>query len=426
MRVPIGVILLSGMPLFSSAISRSINLRYTWETGQVLHYQDVSIEQNTRARQMFAKFIVEVIAKTKDGVILKIRNLNQPDFALFTTIDYYGNLISRKVLINNKNNRGISTSPLSWFQFPRIPNFDLHFDKPINLKGYRYLLKKTNKNNIVRLDISYIAGEGEMSEKRMVRFDIVKGLLLKSQKTLTFIDGTAETYLFELVKLDALDARQIIQCVKEVKEALPEDEFIVYRCAPYLDSKNLNDRRTAILRFCDIKNPKLFEKYYPKVRKAAESLLNTTKWDTWMFMDEWLFGEVKRGNKCAIQYLLLEDWELLRRVQKGFCMFTRSNHLVNLSGLDFHDNKKKWKEWFNRVPKVFPGLESAGTEKLKAGLDDKDPWVRLFALRELAKRIEGPQLATMLEKASKDQDEEVREYAKEKLAEMKDESKEDK
>ena len=321
------------------------------------------------------------------------------------------------VILQRGTYKAIAELPPAPLKNGKITIFE---DKQFVLQG------RSKKNtNIVNIKVSSV--DKQVARYEILSFDAKKHLLYKELIT---GKGAMESFTMQLKSIEDISKAKLNALINNFQAALTKEEFCMWALRPFLNFKSkdkLTQRQVKMAAFAALmsnikKQEVLCALFKNDILKAS---MDEPRFCSEL-VDPYLYNLAMSGKEWAFDMLVSPERNAKLEKVYAKCPipidgFERFEDLHN-----FGKDSGKWKAWYKRIHKVLPQMSASSNDKLTTALDDKDPWVRLFAVRELAKRIEGPQLATMLEKASKDQDEEVREYAKEKLAEMKDESKEDK
>lgn len=59
------------------------------------------------------------------------------------------------------------------------------------------------------------------------------------------------------------------------------------------------------------------------------------------------------------------------------------NDLKVFDSYNFEENSEQWEEWYNRIHKVLPKISRSSSKEFFKAINNKDPYVRLFAIKNL-------------------------------------------
>jgi len=139
-----------------------------------------------------------------------------------------------------------------------------------------------------------------------------------------------------------------------------------------------------------------------------------------------LFDNVEKGKKWAIRTFLEQKKRNFKQISDIYPNDFSAKGMVaaemhDLAGFELGKNTEKWREWFKRVTQAFPKLTETSTKMLLEKVNHEDPWVHVFALKELFRRWYNytfeatDKLLTIFEEACADEDSVVKEYAKRRI-----------
>lgn len=130
----------------------------------------------------------------------------------------------------------------------------------------------------------------------------------------------------------------------------------------------------------------------------------------WAF--EYLFG---KGMESG----LVEKWafdELMKLNDDELKSILEKRSIINFTVIDFDKNPSGLKEWHNIVKEALPNLADSDEKMLIESVNNKNPWVRLFALNTLnEKKGRKQSILPLLIECIKDNDSNVADFSRKKL-----------
>ena len=159
-----------------------------------------------------------------------------------------------------------------------------------------------------------------------------------------------------------------------------------------------------------VRNEALLPDIYSDMKKASRNDIHLRR-----VFGGLLSNRVGAGELWAVEFLLSEKWPASDEDAYGLPIST----LENLSGLGFGYDQNMWALWVKRIKGALPKFGDSKTEVLKEHMGNKDPWVRLFALKQLWNRLlleerqvrKNMEFVTILRMTSQDEDGLVREFS---------------
>jgi hypothetical protein len=286
-----------------------------------------------------------------------------------------------------------------------LPPASLMKNKIFDYQGRRYSLKDfssfTNDDSFC-IETRDLLREQESSASRISRvFDLKRGVLQE------YHQGDERTgFGFKLGSSILMNHDLFSKKITECDDALDEDEFRLRVCLPYLSDNSNLVKRGGVLGLLEIQDTKLAPRVYFELSKA----LGTNAVLSGM-VDSYLFKHLEKGAEWALAVILEEDWAQLNEYR----MELRLSRMVQLTGLKADENPEKWKSWLKMVQKRLPRLrECTVRDLIDATNSNNEPWVRVFAVKELCERPE-VDVAQILDSAKVNESKEVRDFASYKL-----------
>jgi len=415
--------------IFICSLIRNVSARdiiqptYKWEVGTEYSYilENKSKEnENLNHKVKPIKFNLSVLNYDDNKWVIAVSG-KMFKSVMFVSMNEYGNFnllkiaekLSQKDLQNSipSSETGFLNRILSLLMFTPLTSDNMIICK----NGLTYQLGNLDKNDKDIVDINVIPDNPTSYGRRIIQFNIKRCVM--SKQTI-YLHNSLDYAVISLVSIKEIAEGKLNELRETYQNALTEDENTLKKYRPMLTKGDMWKKQKYFSILCHIKNKnilkKLFNNDFVKLADGHPFLCS--------IVDSRLYDNAMSGESWAIEVLLNKDrYEKMEKIYSKLHVEDIFVKLQNKIGHKFGNNSKKWKEWFKRVQKIFPKLEKTNTEKLKNNLDNKDPWVRLFALNMLIKRLKGSYLEEILKNASHDQDKQVSKYAKEQLDNLKEE-----
>jgi hypothetical protein len=252
----------------------------------------------------------------------------------------------------------------------------------------------------------------DQSSKRL--FDTENGKLVE------FIEIYGREFNGLVLKgITSVSEQDLILLREQYGKSIDIDEFLERVFKPYANTSDPMIKRTVYYsRLAKIQDEDRLHRIWKEFIQIPED--NS---DFRQFVKPIILKNISQCKRWAIELVIKEDL-----LKLGHDDFERDSRriLSKISGLDQATMEKSWKDWFGRIEKVVPDFGNTLSEILVYKTTHRDPWVRLFVLKELARR-EGiaaiprryrkrlsewtkVELLPVFEKASSDQDEAVRSF----------------
>jgi hypothetical protein len=393
-------------PVSADDDADTVQARYRWKEGVVYrykttHYRPVNRVENER------ETAIEVMSSTKGRSTLAIRGprvIKAQDPFLFVAVNEQGAAFDDSLKVGgdirapSPENASFSYAlqmsviPQGYHQgIWELPAMVMRKDAGLTLgkKEYTFRGFSGDDADIATIEVSKRDLPGESREKHVMIFDIKRGLLLEFRH----IKEKNLAMAMRLVGSAPLDRDTVTLRKAQLKNALPADRFRMKVFIPLLASPKKSVKRTAFFALKEIRDEGLRTEAYGK---AVESVQGNDYFD--MFTDWLVSDDVWAGRKWAVKALLAWEIPAWGEALSG---------LEEISGLKLGQDRKEWKDWLRRIEAVLPEIGETPRERLLAAFGDRDPWVRLFVLKELARR-EDEDLNAFIKKASADGDKRVR------------------
>lgn len=379
-------------------------LRYEW-TAQMTSIYTVEVRVGDRIISTSTNILTTLEIQAGEA-LLAVEDTSSTNYVLFATIDKAGQITNRKLSSlrdfaavdpadTDAFRKAQSALQLHRFTVVPLPKEPVSLNEPFtDAEGHGWTCLFEKGLYIIRTT----QDSGTKNPFREYVLDKNRGILVK------FIEReqneTISVMLSEFAPVSD-ERRKHLELLHG--GALSLDEFRFRAIRPFARSKDRITRQRAYGALLAISDDAM------SLRLAHEMLkLPDSDEGFRFFVSPWFLRGMAKGLPWAIKSFETEDWVTLQHAdlhENAGCSWNA------LSGLRFVNDRTQMTNWCARIEMVLPEFGKTGTDQMVRALDHTDPWVRMFALRQLSIRRE-VDLAPLVNKALKDNDPEVRDCAR--------------
>lgn len=420
------LLLMKGYVHSSGAANQEYLLRYQLKVSTTYRYRQTLI--NKDAVLSSANVDIMVLSTEGEDFLIGAHSATATNCVFFFSMDEHGRIKNRKifrqktmpenakvdshVLLDTLSSLAVIEGELFNQAFWEVPEKPVTPAVPGIVATKRYHVKNIDaKQNVCVIQV-WDESEQRKQPIQMRKYDLKRNVLVEN---VVRIDGLGWDLIFQGTESLSEATLQLLK--DQCNKAIEVDRFREQTFKPFLSSENRYLKRTAYFELFQTKDETRLSSLYKQFIKNEGDIYFKD------IIETFLLEHVKRGDSWAIrillEYPLLFDFSKELVIKYGISLYDNGfEALRTLSGLSFGNDRDKWLSWYETINLAFPNFRKTTTEKLLLGVSDEDPWVRLFALKQLSER-EDVDLMPILEKTANDKDENVRKCATDLLKKLK-------